>query len=133
MKEEVKCLPILPIKKTATLISKSGIGISLLENNDYFKTSPPTKLFEYMSSGIGIIANDIETHTEYIKNEYNGIIIKNNSEELSEAIIKLYNNKNLLIKISENAYLESHKYDWKSQKSKFIEKFYETFEGNDYF
>jgi glycosyltransferase involved in cell wall biosynthesis len=125
IKDNIKCVPIIGIKKSAKHIREADVGISLLENNDYFKTSPPTKIFEYMASGIPVIANKISTHTSYIKNNYNGLIIDNTSEELSKAILKMYKNRTLMKKMAINSYNESKKYSWDKQKNIYISVFKE--------
>ena len=94
-------------KKIPQLLSKTDIGISILEKNEYYNKSPPQKIFEYMAMGIPTIANDLPTHTDYIKDGYNGFII-DSAEELVEAVLKLKNNRRLYETMSKNA-LESAK------------------------
>jgi glycosyltransferase involved in cell wall biosynthesis len=123
IKKNIFCLPILDIHKTAEYIRNSDVGISILENNDYFMTSPPTKIFEYMACGIPTIANDIITHNSYIKNGESGLIIENTPESLADALLKTYQNSELRRRLGYNAYIESKKYIWNSQKKKFMDVF----------
>jgi glycosyltransferase involved in cell wall biosynthesis len=106
-------------------LSKSHIGISLLAKNDYYNKSPPQKIFEYMAMGIPTIANNLPTHTDYIKDGYNGFIV-DSAEELVEAVLKLKNDKKLYNTMSKNALQSSKNYSLskiEEQLKKHIEKF----------
>lgn len=123
IKSKVTCLPVLPIESVARQIAEAHVGVSILEDNAYFRTSPPTKMFEYMSSGIAIVANDIKTHTDYLQNRRDCIIIHNTPKDFSKAISSLYKDRKLLKQISAKALQESSKYSWPEQKVKFINVF----------
>ncbi len=59
---------------------------------------------EAMSCGIPVIASDIGGLSQMIDNEKNGILVpEQNSKMLSEAIMKLYEDKNLQNKLSKNS------------------------------
>ena len=57
----------LNIKLDSKYLANSQVGLSLLSKNSYYMTSPPQKLFEYLSMGLPVIVNDVPTHTQYIK------------------------------------------------------------------
>jgi len=106
----IKIMGIIDNKKIPELLSKSDIGISILEKNEYYNRSPPQKIFEYMAMGLPIIANNLPTHTDYIKDGYNGFII-DSDEEFMEAILKLKNNKKLYKTMSKNSLDSAKNYD----------------------
>jgi len=59
---------------------------------------------EAMSCGIAVVSTPVGYIKGYIKNNYNGLFFnKKNSYELSKKISDLLNNKNLRIKLGENA------------------------------
>lgn len=74
----------------------------------------PLKLFEYMSMGKPVIVSNVGNLKKLIKTEVNGYKIKpNNSGELRDKILKLYKNKKLFKKISNNNRKECiKKYSW---------------------
>jgi len=94
-------------------LSRCHVGLSLLENKGYYRTSPPQKLFEYFALALPVIANDIPTNTQYVSNLKNGVIINYNSDELMSSILKLKNDKILYEKLSDEAYQSSKKADLK--------------------
>jgi len=103
---------IVDNKEMPKHLSNAHVGVSVLEINEYYNKSPPQKIFEYMAMGLPTIANDIPTHTDYIKDGYNGFII-NSAEDLVEAVLKLKNDQKLYKKISENAKESAKRYDIK--------------------
>jgi len=109
LKSNIKLHGVVDNKRIPEFIAKAKIGISILEKNEYYTKSPPQKIFEYMAMGLPVIANDIPTHTDYIKNGYNGFIV-DSAEEMVETILKLKNDKNLYKKISDNSKESAKKY-----------------------
>ncbi|MEK6932603.1 MAG: glycosyltransferase family 4 protein [Nanoarchaeota archaeon] len=74
----------------------------------------PVAILEALSNGKAIIATNVGGVSDAIKNDYNGLLIKPSSkEEISNAIIKLFNNFKLMKKLSKNALKISKNYDWK--------------------
>ena len=111
IENNIKLYGMIDNKKIPEFLSKAKIGISILEKNEYYSRSPPQKIFEYMAMGLPTIANDIPTHTEFIKDGYNGFII-DSAEEMVEAILKLKNDNELYEKMSTNARESAKKYSF---------------------
>lgn len=109
LNDYIKIQGIIDNKKMPEELSKSKIGISILEKNNYYNRSPPQKIFEYMAMGLPIIANKIATHTDYIKDGYNGFII-DSEEEFIEAVLKLKKDKKLYKIMSKNSLESAKKY-----------------------
>ncbi len=87
----------------------------------------PTKLFEYMAMGKPIIASDLEQIGKIIIDEFNGLKFKpGDSDELASKIIRLYNEKELRLKLGNNAretILQN--YTWKHNAYRVLSRFYE--------
>lgn len=81
----------------------SDISLIPLKNIELFKTFIPSKMFEIMACGVPIIAS-LEGEAADILNESQAaeVVQPDNSEEITHAIIKLKNNKQLLEKLKEN-------------------------------
>jgi glycosyltransferase involved in cell wall biosynthesis len=70
-----------------------NIGISYVPITPYYEFQPVTKLFEYMLSGMPVVATN--THeNRLIVNETNGVLITDNAEAFSSGLSKLYQNRN---------------------------------------
>ena len=85
------------------------------------KWTSPMKLFEYMASGRPIIASDLPNIKEVL-NENNAIFFKpDNSQDLAKKIESVLNNKNLVDKISQQAYQDVKNYTWDKRAEKILE------------
>ena len=93
-------------------LEKADLCVSILEVNETYSISPPQKIFEYFAMGKPVIANKIPTHTDYIKDGYNGFIIED-VKGFRDAVLKLYNDKELYTEMSKNARKTAKKYDLK--------------------
>lgn len=88
------------------------------------KYTSPLKLFEYMASGVPLIASDLPSLRE-ILNGNNAILVEpNNAERLAETIRSSLNNEPARKKIAEQARFEVNNYTWLKRAEK-ITKFIE--------
>ena len=82
----------------------------------------PVTIMEGMSAGLPVIATDVGGIRDIIKNNENGILIKEkNSKEIAEKIIYLAHNKKFMQKLSKNSKLTSKNYDWEIIGKKHID------------
>ena len=80
----------------------------------------PVTLLEGLATKKTIITTKVGGIGDLIKNNYNGILIKSKSkEEISNAIIKLFRDSELMEKLSRNAYNMSKNYDWEVISKKY--------------
>ncbi|MBU2529226.1 glycosyltransferase family 4 protein [bacterium] len=64
----------------------------------------PKALIEAMACGCACIATDVPGNRELVQDGYNGLLVKpKDSESIANAIIKILENENFRIKLSENA------------------------------
>ena len=81
------------------------------------------KLFEYLSVGKPIIASNISSNTEILKNEVNCLLFEpDNPESLVAKIEFLIGNKDLKEKLSNNSSNLALKYSWEERSKKVINK-----------
>jgi len=112
IKESVSLFGRLDYKEMPKILKRANVCLSFLEPNESYSMSPPQKIFEYFAMGKPVIANDIPTHTDYIKNNYNGYIIsKLNAALFKDVVLNLIENKEKYVKMCENALEYSRNYD----------------------
>jgi glycosyltransferase involved in cell wall biosynthesis len=75
----------------------------------------PMKLFEYMASGVPIIASNLPSIKEVLDNKNAIFFESDNSEDLAEKIQKSLKDINLLDKISNNALRDIKEYTWRKR------------------
>ena len=84
------------------LVNKSDIFI-LSSNYEGISIS----VLEAMRSSLPIISTDVGGVSETVKDGINGLLVeKNNSQEMSDAILKLANNKNLIKSMGEASFVQ---------------------------
>ena len=81
----------------------------------------PNKLFEYMASGKAIIASNLPSVCEILK-DYNSALLFQPDDpiDLTKKINELINNNELSKKLSSNAMNLAEKYTWQAKASNFI-------------
>lgn len=75
-------------------LASADAGLCLYHNygwNSKFYFSP-LKLFDYMASGLPVIATGVGQINDVIKNNVNGILVNNDMDQISEKILFLKNN-----------------------------------------
>lgn len=93
-------------------IADADAGICIWEDQPWWRFNPPTKLFEYLVAGLPVLASDICTHTQYIRNWENGVIFQYNSTDFSKAVISLWERKTDLSSMKNCAFESSEPYRW---------------------
>jgi glycosyltransferase involved in cell wall biosynthesis len=103
LEEIVEIVPPIPHSEIPKELWSADWGISLLEPNVYFESSPPAKVFEYLAAGLPVIANDIQTHTDYLSDGINSLIVPYEAGAFADAMLRLIENPDLRKSLSENA------------------------------
>ncbi|HOY55890.1 MAG TPA: glycosyltransferase family 4 protein [bacterium] len=105
-----------PLLKSADILLLPNIPIS--EESKY-QTSP-IKMFEYMATGVPIIASDLPSIKE-ILNEHNALLVPpSNINKLAPAIKHLLQNQDLAVKISTQALTDVKQYSWQKRAEKIL-------------
>ena len=86
--------------KLENILSNCNLGILCSKEEGF-----PNAILEYFKFKLPVIATDVGGCKEIVKNKKNGILIpKNNTLELSKAILYLYKNKNVAKKFSSEGF-----------------------------
>jgi glycosyltransferase involved in cell wall biosynthesis len=105
-----------------SFLSKADAAICIWQPSPWNRFNPPTKLFEYLVAGLPVLANNIRTHTRYIDDWKNGLVFDYNTESLSNAVRKLYEQRQQLPKLKISTTASSHQYLWGNLEPIFMEK-----------
>lgn len=101
-------------------IAKADVGICLWEDRPWWRFNPPTKLFEYLVGGLPVLASNIRTHTQYIKDWDNGVVFEYDSDSLYEAIRALIARQDELPLLKERARTSGAQYLWDKIEPEFM-------------
>lgn len=78
--------------KLQPYMEEANIGISYVPMTDYFDVQPPTKTYEYLLSGLPVIATKTKENIKVINNQ-NGILIEDNAESFCQGLNLLISRK----------------------------------------
>ena len=114
-----------PVKVTELIPSASMSHVGLAITVPFclnFKLSISNKIFEYAAAGLPVIMSNIPEH-KYLNDKYNfGIILDNcTAEELHSAVMRLYDNPELYIQLSENSLKFSEEVNWDNEFMKLLD------------
>lgn len=85
-------------------LSRCDIGLSIFESESiYEKCKGNYKIKTYLAAGIPAVASNFGYNKFLIQDGYNGYLIDDVDDSFSTKIIELLSNKNLLMKLSQNA------------------------------
>jgi len=104
-------LSYLELKK---YLSNVSVGILPLRDTFYNRyLTAPSKLFDYLSFGIPIIASDLPSIRNFIANEREGYLVKPGCiEEFSNGMKKVLENRQEYERFSKNVYQTAEKFLW---------------------
>ncbi|MCB9224296.1 MAG: glycosyltransferase family 4 protein [Crocinitomicaceae bacterium] len=108
----------------ATELKKSCIaGLLIFHPLPNHVNAQPNKMFEYMSAGLPVIANDFDLWKQIIEANECGICVNGEKpEEIAKAIIYLKENPAEIKRMGENGKrVVQEKYNWDIEKKKLIE------------
>lgn len=124
LEDSVTLTGIVPQKEGPLYLGACDILVSpTLKNSDgtpFFGS--PTKIFEYMAMGKGIVASNIDQMAEVLKDGETALLVEPNSvQAVKEAIEKLIENSELRVLLGKNARKEAcSKYTWEMHTGKIV-------------
>lgn len=116
--EYINVIGYLPQKDLAPYFKSANIGVSYVPRFSYYEYQTPTKTFEYLISGLPVIATGTYENRKIIK-PWSGVIIEDNSDAFCEGVAQLQRQKNEFC--SDRIRTEYSKHNWeKAVNSHFI-------------
>ena len=121
LEENVTFSGILPLQEYRTLLNSIDV-LCMPSKEEAFGIV----FLEAMAMGKPIIAADMGGVPEFIINGRNGILIEFSSAEVADAILYLYNNKDLRKEMSRNNVEDIKNFDWSPIVDKYIDVYRKT-------
>ncbi|HFU7090346.1 TPA: glycosyltransferase family 4 protein [Bacillus cereus] len=122
----------LPLHKVCEYYEKADVGLAILHPEKNYLQSLATKIFEYMSFGIPVVASNFPDWKELIENNNSGIVVDPfNIEQITDAVYGILTNKELSMEFGGNglqAYREQ--FNWTIEERKLV-KLYEEILGEN--
>lgn len=123
LKKSVLLTGEVPYTAVSKWLAQAAVGIIALQEVENFKTAIPTKLFEYMSSRIPIVASDLPPARQFIEPVDCGLLVEPAApQEYAEAIIYLLNHPAEARRMGENGRRAvEEEYNWATEAQKLVE------------
>ena len=123
--QRIKFIPKIRWEQLIRYTKSADAGLSLDKNtNINYRFSLPNKLFDYIASGIPVIAGNLDEVSKIIIENTCGIIIPEvTPDEISQAVIHLKSNPILLSELKKNSVVASEKINWETESVK-VKEFY---------
>jgi len=103
----------VPHKDIPLWLSKAHLGILPFPNEVKFQVSSPIKLFEYLASGLGIIATKIVPHLDYLGDSEFVFWAENSTiEHFETALQQVWKNRTYLPELSKKAAIKAQSWSW---------------------
>lgn len=121
--EKVVDLGILPRDEVAKVLAKSSVGLVTYLPAPNHIDAQPNKLFEYMSTGLPVIASNFPLWQEIVEDNNCGLCVDpKNSEEIANAIEFFFNNPDKIEEMGNNGIKAvNDTYNWLVEEKKLIE------------
>lgn len=105
----ITILDYVPYYRLKDFFDTHNIGVCFVPITSYFNVQPSNKIFDYLLSGMAVIATNTLENSKII-NELNGVLINDTIEDFYKGLIKVY--KKLPFYNSENIRSTVMRYKW---------------------
>lgn len=123
LETRVKFIPKVPVEELLHYTKNAYLGFQVLNNicfNHYSASS--NKLFEYMMSGVPVIACSFPEIQKVVETEHIGICVDSHDpNSIAQGVNYLLNHPDVQEQMSLNCLQARNKYNWKREKDIFIE------------
>ncbi|MBC6976276.1 glycosyltransferase [Bacillus sp. Xin] len=123
LENKVKFMPKVPVNELLHYTKNAYLGFQVLNNvcfNHYSASS--NKLFEYMMSGVPVIACSFPEIQRVVEKEYTGICVDSHDPaSIAEGVNHLLNHPEEREKMRRNCFTARENYNWENEKRIFVD------------
>jgi glycosyltransferase involved in cell wall biosynthesis len=94
-------------------LSLADVGLAYIPIIPIYNPQPPQKTIEYLAASLPVIATKTKGNMRFIKDELNGLLVKDNPDDLALAMIRLKNDKKLMLSLARKTKKNIGQYDLK--------------------
>ena len=115
----ITVLPPVPHEAIPALLADAHIGVLPFSDHESFRVSSPIKLFEYMASGLPILATDLECHTDVVgEGRYAFWASDPSVDALVRSLAEVWDNRDSLAHLGRLAQEASSDWTWAAAAEK---------------
>jgi len=102
----------IPYHNVQEYLACGDIGLSYVPINGQYDLQPPLKTVEYLAAGLPMVATRTKGNMQFIRDDFNGVLVDDNEEAISQGICRLIEDSKLYNDISKEARRSVLNYDW---------------------
>jgi len=120
--EAVQYVGHLSRPQVAALLGRARVGLLLLHSLENYRHAQPTKVFEYMSAGLPVLASDIPACRRIFESAACGLLVDPlNPEAIASALLWLFDHPAEAAEMGRNGQRAvAEKYNWESESQRLI-------------
>ncbi|PGZ07264.1 glycosyl transferase [Bacillus cereus] len=122
LENKVKFIPKVPVNELLHYTKNAYLGFQVLNNvcfNHYSASS--NKLFEYMMSGVPVVACSFPEIQRVVENEHIGVCVdSHNPASIAEGVNYILEHPEEREKMRKNCFIARNNYNWENEKEIFI-------------
>ncbi|RWZ59079.1 glycosyltransferase [Halobacillus fulvus] len=123
---KIKFIPKVPLEDLPKYTKNAYLGFQVLNNvcfNHYSASS--NKLFEYMMSGIPVVACDFPEISKVVQGEGTGVCVDSHDHEsIAEGVNYILSNPEKREEMVRNCHSAKHKFNWEMEKDNLLTVFH---------
>jgi glycosyltransferase involved in cell wall biosynthesis len=116
IEEYVSFLPLVPVDKLPALLECADVGVISLSSDVFTEFMLPLKLMEYVALGVPCIATRTRTIEAYFDDSMVQFIDGRDEAELSECLVRLYQNPSQRERLAAKARSFTELHNWDQEK-----------------
>jgi glycosyltransferase involved in cell wall biosynthesis len=120
LREQIKFFSPLPIQKVAVLIANADLGIVPKRADGFGNEAYSTKIMEFMSQGIPVVASRTKIDTFYFRGNTVYFYESGNHVELASAIVLVLSDRRFAKTLVENAHEYVAMNDWSKKRHSYF-------------
>lgn len=110
LQSQVSCEGYVHHSKIGKYFSEANLGVSFVPIKSYFEFQPPTKTFEYLLSGLPVIATNTSEHKKFLSFKKYAILINDSEFDFRDALLEMKEKIHYINSI--DILKDSQKYSW---------------------
>ncbi|PET76079.1 glycosyl transferase [Bacillus sp. AFS001701] len=120
--DRIKFIDKVPVADLLNYTRNAYLGFQILNNinfNHYSASS--NKLFEYLMSGVPVVACSFPEIIKVVEGEHTGICVDSHDiQSIADGVNTLLDDSKLRNELSKNCLVARHKYNWENEKQIFL-------------
>jgi glycosyltransferase involved in cell wall biosynthesis len=129
--DRIECLAPVHVDQLGMLMNEADIGISCQQGGPFGDLQFSSKVIDYLSQGLPVVASRTKTLARYIPEDAVFYFEPENPEDMAEKVVFLWNHPDIVKRKMENAKKLFPLYTWKEEKSKLVQFYREIYDSSN--